>query len=372
MKDRKYQVFVSSTFSDLVDERQQAVEAILDSGNIPAGMELFKGGKSQKETIRKWIEDSDIYMLILGGRYGSLDDETEKSYTEWEYDLAIELGKPLFAIVLSEDYINQRISPSESEMGNDKYKLFKQKVIDENKGGKIVGFIKEHKAEITNEILRNISELENSRKSDMVGWVKASFLEEHEELKKKYQTQLETNIVDKDKINVLEKEKLSFENDYISGIEYHSLVSRLKSLDVENIDQLQVDVLNFLGAECGRLYVQIEERDRIKSLISFPYDDSLITEETSISAIQDDVKMLERITSEKNVIELFKLYWELMLSEQFIAYEDSTQQFFEKSFINELARYSLVKKQDIRGMPSYTEYTLTEDGKRFMIRYNEE
>ena len=39
---KKLQVFVSSTYTDLQDERQAAVEGILGSNNIPAGMELFK------------------------------------------------------------------------------------------------------------------------------------------------------------------------------------------------------------------------------------------------------------------------------------------------------------------------------------------
>ena len=62
--NKKLQVFVSSTYTDLIEERQAAVQAILDAGHIPAGMELFKAGKSQMKTIRKWIDDSDVYMLI--------------------------------------------------------------------------------------------------------------------------------------------------------------------------------------------------------------------------------------------------------------------------------------------------------------------
>lgn len=70
---KKLQIFVSSTFTDLKKERQAAVEAILKSGNIPAGMELFtSGNESQLETIKRWINESDIYCLILGGRYGSI------------------------------------------------------------------------------------------------------------------------------------------------------------------------------------------------------------------------------------------------------------------------------------------------------------
>lgn len=64
---KKYQVFISSTYIDLKLERQAAVSAILKSGHIPAGMELFTAGdKNQWETIKSWIDESDIYMLILG------------------------------------------------------------------------------------------------------------------------------------------------------------------------------------------------------------------------------------------------------------------------------------------------------------------
>lgn len=38
---KKYQIFISSTYQDLKEERQAAVEAILKAGHIPAGMELF-------------------------------------------------------------------------------------------------------------------------------------------------------------------------------------------------------------------------------------------------------------------------------------------------------------------------------------------
>jgi hypothetical protein len=38
---KKYQVFISSTFRDLADERQDAMRAVLDLGDIPSGMEYF-------------------------------------------------------------------------------------------------------------------------------------------------------------------------------------------------------------------------------------------------------------------------------------------------------------------------------------------
>jgi uncharacterized protein YhaN len=107
---KKLQVFVSSTYSDLREERQAAVEAILKAGHIPAGMELFAAGnESQLQTIRRWIDESDAYMLILGGRYGSVDKATGTSYTELEYDYAVSQDKPVFAVVITEPALEAKV-----------------------------------------------------------------------------------------------------------------------------------------------------------------------------------------------------------------------------------------------------------------------
>ena len=62
---KRLQVFVSSTYIDLIEERQAAVQAILEAKHIPAGMELFTAGdQSQWEVIKHWIDQSDVYLLI--------------------------------------------------------------------------------------------------------------------------------------------------------------------------------------------------------------------------------------------------------------------------------------------------------------------
>jgi Domain of unknown function (DUF4062) len=107
---KKLQVFVSSTYTDLLAERQAVVEAILRAGHIPAGMELFAAGdESQLETIRRWIDDSDVFMLILGGRYGSIEPESGKSYVQLEYEYAIEKRKPFFAAVITDSYLEEKV-----------------------------------------------------------------------------------------------------------------------------------------------------------------------------------------------------------------------------------------------------------------------
>jgi hypothetical protein len=107
---KKLQVFVSSTYADLRVERQAAVEAILAAGHIPAGMELFAAGdQSQMQVIRRWIEESDVFLLILGGRYGSIEPASGKSYVELEYEHALGIAKPVFAVVVEADHVEERV-----------------------------------------------------------------------------------------------------------------------------------------------------------------------------------------------------------------------------------------------------------------------
>jgi Domain of unknown function (DUF4062) len=101
MTDKRYQVFVSSTYVDLKDERQRVLKALLDMDCIPAGMEMFPASdEEQFEYIRRIIDASDYYILIIGGRYGTLTSEGI-SYTEKEYDYAIDRQKPICAFVHS-------------------------------------------------------------------------------------------------------------------------------------------------------------------------------------------------------------------------------------------------------------------------------
>jgi hypothetical protein len=99
--DKKYQVFVSSTYIDLVEERNQVSRAILDTGCIPAGMEQFPAfDEEQFDYIKRIIDYCDYYVLIIGGRYGSTD-ATGTSYTEKEYDYAVSKGINVLAFINS-------------------------------------------------------------------------------------------------------------------------------------------------------------------------------------------------------------------------------------------------------------------------------
>lgn len=127
---KKYQIFISSTYTDLIEERQAAVEAILKAGHIPAGMELFTStNKSQWTIIKRWIDESDIYMLILGGRYGSIDPDSGKSYTHLEYEYAHSINKPLFAVVINDVALRKKTYEERETQNPESLEDFRQQVL---------------------------------------------------------------------------------------------------------------------------------------------------------------------------------------------------------------------------------------------------
>ncbi len=97
--EKRFQVFVSSTFKDLEDERQEVMHALLELDCMPAGMELFPAAnETQWNLIKKVIDDCDYYVLILAGRYGSISPEG-LSYTEMEYRYALSINKPTISFI---------------------------------------------------------------------------------------------------------------------------------------------------------------------------------------------------------------------------------------------------------------------------------
>jgi hypothetical protein len=97
--DKRYQVFISSTFADLQEERSRVFETVLKMDCFPAGMELFPAAdEEQWEFIKKVITDCDYYLLIIGGRYGSVTKEGV-SYTEKEYQYAVDRGIKVIAFL---------------------------------------------------------------------------------------------------------------------------------------------------------------------------------------------------------------------------------------------------------------------------------
>lgn len=134
---RKYQVFISSPQQDLLTERKSIILELLKIDCIPSGMELFNASdRTSWDIIEQEIRESDFFVLILAGKYGSLTEDFngEKiSYTEKEYNFALSLNKPIYTFFRKnieklpvEDCESQRTTKRKLEK-------FKKKVLDSEK-----------------------------------------------------------------------------------------------------------------------------------------------------------------------------------------------------------------------------------------------
>jgi hypothetical protein len=100
--DKRYQVFVSSTYSDLRDEREHVINELTRIGFIAVGMEQFPATDEEKfEYIQRVIEESDYYVVIIRGKYGSVGSDGI-SYTEKEFAYAVEMKKPALAFIYAD------------------------------------------------------------------------------------------------------------------------------------------------------------------------------------------------------------------------------------------------------------------------------
>ena len=120
---RKFSIFISSTYEDLKKERQALLGVALENNFIPVGMEQFHAAPtSQWNIITKMIDECDFYLLVIGGRYGSIEEETGISYTEKEYNYAKTKGMPVLVLIKE----SSAITESEKDTGDDKYEKMKR------------------------------------------------------------------------------------------------------------------------------------------------------------------------------------------------------------------------------------------------------
>lgn len=123
--EKRYQVFVSSTYEDLLEERQEVIQALLELDTIPSGMELFPAANDDQWTlIKRVIDDCDYYILIIGGRYGSIG-ASGKSYTQMEYEYAVDRNKPVIAFLHKDPSVIPLKKTEKSEEGRNKLEQFR-------------------------------------------------------------------------------------------------------------------------------------------------------------------------------------------------------------------------------------------------------
>ena len=166
--ERKYQVFISSTYEDLKTERQAALSCLLDLNCIPVGMEQFPASSlSQWEYIKKMIDMSDYYLLIVAGKYGSIDPEENISYTEKEYRYAIHKKMPILAFLHKNIDSLPAIKVGATDEERERVKNFHNTV---KEAGRLVDFYS-NEDELKYKIAMAMPKIIND--APMPGWVRA-------------------------------------------------------------------------------------------------------------------------------------------------------------------------------------------------------
>lgn len=131
--NKKYQIFISSTYEDLQTQRKKVEDTILSMYHFPIGMEMFSAAdEEQWEIIKDTIDSSDYYVLIIAHRYGSIISDGEDvgiSYTEKEYRYAKEKKIPILAFIIDNSAsLNINMIEQDSEK-KEKLERFKQDVM---------------------------------------------------------------------------------------------------------------------------------------------------------------------------------------------------------------------------------------------------
>lgn len=107
-------------------------------------------------------------MLILGGRYGTIETSSGLSYTELEFDYAISRGKPLFSVVILSDALERKVQAIGTTVFETKnpalLDLFRKKVLSY-----VSSFYEDHK-DIRLTVYESLADFSTNK--ELVGWVR--------------------------------------------------------------------------------------------------------------------------------------------------------------------------------------------------------
>lgn len=122
--EAKYQIFISSTYEDLTEERSRIIKEVLRAEQLPVAMEHFVASdKEQWDTIQRFLDGAGCVILIIGSRYGTIEEESGKSYTEKEYDYACDKNIPILSFIKAPKENSESNFPYKKE-----YDIFVNKV----------------------------------------------------------------------------------------------------------------------------------------------------------------------------------------------------------------------------------------------------
>lgn len=191
MKQKKLQVFVSSTYKDLIEERQTAVLSILSSGHIPAGMELFTAGDESQ-----WNVNDALEKKIK--KEGSSVLETSKAQ---------------------------------------EFKAFKELVLS-----KMVKFFSDEK-DIKLAVYETMADFSNRK--ELIGWVRSNNSINSEQVAQQLSTLSQENSILREKLSSVNSQPTVNEQLY-NGLRLNEIIDVLSSADIpkSKVSDKQAELLN--------------------------------------------------------------------------------------------------------------------------------
>lgn len=213
--EKKYTVFVSSTYEDLKEERQEVMQALLEMDCIPCGMEVFPAASEEQfEFIKSMIDNCDYYVLILAGRYGSTNSNGI-SYTELEFRYALEKNIPIISFVYKDIDLLPNGKCEHNKEGIKKLKKFQSLV--ESRMCKFWT----NKDQLSGFVSRSMMQL--IRKCPAIGWTRIDC------------TQLEDNTeVNINNVKKLKKRSKTIIQDYLQSAKHDVFISGIINNGVIN------------------------------------------------------------------------------------------------------------------------------------------
>ena len=217
-------IFLSSTSRDLHKERKTAIDAI-QKNYFCINMEHWGGSPyPPKDKIIEKLKQASAVVLILGFKYGSLMNDEEISYTEFEFKYAKEHGIDIYAFI-KEDENREEESDETEELMKNKFKKFKENIQD---GRTVRYFTDTH--ELETEILNTLSE--NNDKIQKNKYFTNKFFEDKlqgsiADLGPRYNPKINVDL-ELDFFNVMAKNRRFKENFTKKFISYYCELKKLK------------------------------------------------------------------------------------------------------------------------------------------------
>lgn len=98
-------IFVSSTYEDLIPYREEVQRVLMRLEQMIKGMEYFgSNSKRPLDVCLQNVRDSKVFIGIIGMRYGSVEEESGKSFTQLEYEEAIKNKIPVLIYIINEEF----------------------------------------------------------------------------------------------------------------------------------------------------------------------------------------------------------------------------------------------------------------------------